>query len=295
MTVALKSREATLLALLEQHEDRWGDVKLTMEELTQMTGFSRTTLWRQMTALVEAGLLEITRTKRNLGRLYKNKYKLIKFETSTAGSGDYIDNLATVAITTKVLNTSYLIGAEGPEEEETMVNKWNDDLDLGGFGLLDEVQPAQKVSKRDPKTRHQRPREEWTTMDVASEFTFRVYDNVRGIPGMVNTMNLKHALAANRKKFGITAETELVLLDKFFGDARNLATIKRMPKQTTGVFLNFITNNITSVTNNVTVESAVQMAEELEFLVASDGTKFDKSMPGRVELAEYEQSLKEAK
>jgi hypothetical protein len=37
------------------------------------------------------------------------------------------------------------------------------------------------------------------------------------------------------------------------------------------------------------------MAEELEFLIASDGTKFDKSMPGRVELAEYEQSLKEAK
>jgi hypothetical protein len=166
---------------------------------------------------------------------------------------------------------------------------------MGGFGLLAEVKPVEKVSKRSPKTRFQRPQGEWTAMDVASEFSSRVYNSIRGIPGMVNTMNLSGALARNRAKFNITADVEMKLMDKFFGDARNLASIKRTPKNTAGIFLNFITNNITEVTNKVTIEDAFKMADEVEFLVASDGTKFDKSMPGRVELAEYEESLKEAK
>jgi len=288
----MKKREGALLSVLESHVDRWGDVNLTMEELSQETGLSRTTLWRSLTALVDSGLVETTRTKRNLGRLYKNRYKLIKVETSTASSSNNIDNLTKVTNTTKVLNTSYLIGAVGPEEEETMVNRWSEDDDIGGFGLLDEPVAVEKISKRDPKTRFQRPKEDWTAMDVASEFSSRVYQNVRGIPGLVNTRSMMLVLAANRKKHGITAEVELKLMDKFFADARNINLVKKFPRNTIGSFMSFITNNITSVTNETTIEQAHQVAEEIEYLVASDGKKFDKSMPGRVALSEYEQSLR---
>lgn len=264
-----------------------------MEELAALTGSSRTTLWRALTSLVERGLVETTRTKRNFGKLYKNKYRLIKVETSTAS---YSDNLTTsTTVTTKVIHTSYVLGAAGPEEEEKMVNKWtDDDGGVGGVGLFDsELLPAQpKVSKRDPKTRYQRPQEEWTAGDVASEFAYRVYQNVRGIPGLVNTQGLRGALSANRAKFGITANTEMELLEKFFGDSRNMATIKKFPKKTHGIFLNFITENIQSVTNPITIEDAHAMAADIEQLVASDGRTFDKSITGRVALERYEKKLK---
>jgi len=275
-----------------EYVDKWGDVNLTMAELSDLTGYSRTTLWRALQALEEMEMVDTTRTKRNYGKLYKNRYKLV--ETSTAGQGNQDDSLTTE--TTEIVivkNATHSLGAEGPEKEEEMVNKWVDEDDVAGVGLIDEKPVAQKVSKRDPKTRHLRPQEDWTTWDVASEFARRVYDNVRGIPGMVNTANLRGALSKNRTKFGITADVEMKLMDKFFGDGRNMATIKKFPKGTVGLFLNFITNNIASVSNEVTVEEAIAMAETLEYLVATDGRKFDNSVPGRKALERYEQKLKE--
>lgn len=288
----MRQREEVLLTTLTEFVDKWGDVNLTMAELSELTGYSRTTLWRALQALEAQDLVDTTRTKRNYGKLYKNRYKLI--ETSTAGQGNQDDNLTTVTTdTTLVKNATHSLGPEGPKEEETMVNKWKDDDDVAGVGLLDEKPVAEKVSKRDPKTRHQRPQSEWTAADVASEFSWRVYDKVRGIPGMVNTQALRGALSANRKKFNITADVEMKLLEKFFADERNLATIKKYPKSTHGIFLNFITNNITSVSNETTVEQAVALAETLEYVVATDGRKFDNSVPGRKALERYEQKLKE--
>ena len=285
----MRQREEVLFTTLMEYVDKWGDVNLTMAELSDLTGYSRTTLWRALQALEEMEMVDTTRTKRNYGKLYKNRYKLV--ETSTAGQGNQDDSLTTEIVIVK--NATHSLGAEGPEEEEQMVNKWIDEDDVAGVGLIDEKPVAQKVSKRDPKTRHLRPQEDWTTWDVASEFARRVYDNVRGIPGMVNTANLRGALAKNRTKFGITADVEMTLMDKFFGDGRNLATIKKFPKGTVGLFLNFITNNISSVSNEVTVEEALVMAETLEYLIATDGRKFDNSVPGRKALERYEQKLKE--
>ena len=289
----LKPRESSLLSVLDLYKDRWGETHLTMEELSDLTGSSRTTLWRALNTLMDKGLVETTRTKRNLGRLYKNRYKVVKFETSTADSSGQNDDL-TILTTGIVIvkNTSYSLGAEGPEEKN-MVNKWNEEDEGMAFGLIEQAAPAQKISKADPKTRSQRPQDEWTAMDVASEFASRVYANVRGIPGMVNTMNLRGALARNRKTHGITASAEMKLMDKFFADGRNINAIKKFPKGTTGLFLNFITNNISSVQNEVTIEEALTMADELDFLIASDGRKFDKSMPGRAALERYENKLRE--
>jgi AraC-like DNA-binding protein/biotin operon repressor len=292
----LKPREQSLLTVLSDKKDRWGETRLTMEELSEMTGMSRTTLWRALSALVTGGLVETTRTKRNLGRLYKNRYKVLVCETSTADQGntnnsnDYLDQDTKLVI---VKNTSYSYGAEGTEED-LMVNKWKEeDDDQMSFGLIESATPQAPVRKTDPKTRHMRPQEEWTAMDVACEFAVRVYDNIRGIPGMVNTMNLRGALATNRKKHGITAAHEMAIMDKFFGDSRNLAQMKKSPRHTLNIFMAYFTNNIASVQNAVTIEQALQIADELEYLYASDGKKFEKTISGRADLEYYEKKLKE--
>lgn len=319
----LTPRQFFLLATLYRHVDRWGEVDLSMEKLGELTGASRTTLWRDMTALEDNGLVDTRRTKRNFGKLHNNRYRLIspgftaetsevdkateedllcfQPETSTAGQGSS-NSYKTISLTTKSLvsNTSYYLEGGALERKKSMVNRWSDDDDIGGFGLLEgEVPSAQKsapVSKRDPKTRHQRPQEEWTPVDVATEFAARAYAKVPGVPGMVNTRALWGALAANRKKFNITAVIELEVLEKFFGDERNITALKKAPKSAHGMFLNAITNFVASVTQDLGLEDAPvkikAQPSSKDFIYASDGTEFDNSMFGRVELAEYEKSLK---
>jgi DNA-binding Lrp family transcriptional regulator len=283
----------SLLTVLSDKKDRWGETRLTMDELSEMTGMSRTTLWRALTVLTDRGLVETTRTKRNLGRLYKNRYKVLNFETSTADQGnnnDYINQSTKLVI---VKNTSYSFRADGAGKE-IMVNKWKEeDEDQMSFGLLDEPTiSTEKVSKADPKTRFVRPQAEWTAMDVACEFASRLYDNVRGVPNLVNTMKLRGVLAMNRKKYDITAEHELAIIEKFFGDQRNINLIKKSPRNTIGIFLAYFTNNIGSIRTEVTIGSAIELAESIEYLYASDGTRFDKSLSGRANLDYYEKKLK---
>lgn len=316
----LAPREFYLLALMRSKLDRWGEIHLTMDELTQLTGSSRTTLWRDVTSLESAGFILRTRTKRNLGKLHKNVYTIPKpgftaetseadgdslrftTETSTAGQGNSNsgNSYKVIATSTKSLasNTSYYLEGEALEEEKNM-NKWKDDDDnLGGFGLLEGEVPAaqrggQAVSKRFPKTRHLRPQEEWTPADVATEFASRVYSKFNDIPGMVNTRGLWGALAANRKKHNISAVIELEVMDKFFGDERNLTALRKAPKSAHGMFLNAITNQIGQVTADLgmTEKPAKKLTSSTEYVYASDGTEFDNSMSGRLELAEYEKSI----
>ena len=309
----LKPSEFYLLALMFRHASKSGVVELTMEDLSGLTGLSRTTIWRDMSGLEDKGLVDTHRTKRNLGKFWKNKYQLLSpcfisetkgvdievsgvlpcltDETSTAD----IDITIDTADITKVKNTTYSLGARAPKSKEVaVVNRWkDDDDDIAGFGLLeDEVQAkAKQVSKRDPKTRRQRPQEEWTAADVASEFSYRVYDKIRGIPGLVNTNALRGALSANRSRFEVSATLEMELMDRFFGDERNLATIKGSPKKAHGIFLNFITMNITKVTEDLEMTSE---DKDENYIYASDGKRFDKSMPGRRDLAEHEDKLRRA-
>lgn len=311
LDLGLKPNQFYLLALLFRHADKTGLVELTMEQITDLTGLSRTTIWREMTGLEGKGLVDTLRTKRNLGKFWKNKYQLLspcfipetkgvdiivnsvlpcpKDETSTADS-----NISVIIKTTKVKNTSYSLGATAPKKEVVVVNRWkDDDDDIGGVGLFESEQlpDAKKISKRDPKTRRQRPQEEWTAADVASEFSFRVYDKIRGIPGLVNTNALRGALSANRSRFEMNATLEMELMDRFFGDERNLNAIKGSPKKAHGIFLNFITMNVSKV-----VEALEMTSEDKEdhYIYASDGKRFDKSMPGRRDLKEYEEKLRRA-
>jgi hypothetical protein len=176
-----------------------------------------------------------------------------------------------------------------------LVNKWADSDDgfiLGDFGA--EFTPLKKFSKRDPKTRHMRPQEEWTPADVASEFANRVYQKLRGIPGVVNTKALWGALASNRKRFAVTAVIELEAMDRFLEDERNIVTLRKFPKNAHKMFLNAITNQLQNVVSDMDMEevSEAYLTPATEFVYASDGTEFDNSMSGRLDRDEYEKSLK---
>lgn len=176
-----------------------------------------------------------------------------------------------------------------------MVNKWTSEDDgfiLGDFGS--EFTPLKKVSKRDPKTRHMRPQEEWTPADVASEFASRAYAKLRGIPGVINTKALWGALATNRKKYNITAVLELEALERFFADDRNFVALRKNPKSAHGMFLNAITSQLHSIEMDLDMEekSEQDLTPSTEFVYASDGTEFDNSMSGRLDRDAYEKSLK---
>jgi hypothetical protein len=313
----LKPSEFYLLAVLYRHANVAGVVELTMESLSDLTGSSRTTIWRDMSGLESHGLIDTHRTKRNLGKFWKNKYQLlspcfitetpqgvaelVKVDSSCFKTETSTDSNRVVQLTsnTKVKNTTYSLGADAPLKEVVVVNKWQDeDEGIGGWGLLEPAwttQKTNKVSKRDPKTRHQRPQEEWTAADVASEFAVRVYDRVRGIPGLVSTKDLRGALSANRARFGVSATIEMELLEKFFGDERNITAIKNSPRKAHGIFLNFITANINSVTEEMGMDDeVVDSAPAVEYVYASDGKTFDNSMPGRKALEMYEEKLRRA-
>jgi hypothetical protein len=309
--LSLSPTELRLFLAFQHLSDGVGNIDASMEELGELTGYGRTSLWKALGGLELAGLVATTRTKRNFGKLWRNRYLLLVgvpvqekvSEPVTSPSSleqtsthDYSDSVTTMTTMSNItLNTSYLMGAAGPEEEEKMVNRWSEDDDIGGFGLLEGETPAglkaKPVSKRDPKTRWLRPQEEWTAADMASEFAFRVYDRVRGIPGLVNTKELRGALAANRKRFGITALIEFEVLEKFFGDERNLAMIRKNPKKCHGMFLNAITNKAAEVISELGLEDELDTPQSDEYIYASDGKKFDNSMPGRAALERYQNKL----
>lgn len=285
-------------------EDRWGGLKASMDDLAELTGYSRSALSRAVSGLADNGWVRIVRTKRNYGLLSVNSYEILRCsrrktseddgcasgETSTR-SHVTIKSTNTVKSTNQVKPISKLhklhpADAMGEKKEFVVINRWEDD-DIGGFGLLDgEVSGLVPKATKGKIHREQKPIEKWTSADVASEFAARIYAKVRGIPGLINTRNLAMALASNRKKHGVTAVQEMAAMEKFFGDERNFTTIRKFPKNAHGMFLNAITHYLASA------PVAASGPQPEKYVYASDGTKFDNSMFGRLELQEYESSLK---
>jgi hypothetical protein len=284
-----------------------------MEELTQVTGYSRTTLFRTLSGLTDNNLIKTVRTKRNLGKLSYNKYQIVlgfkseilkpspsfnpetwvsepgfKSETSTA---DYI---ATKVTTTNIdINN---IKITNIAKEATVVSKWKDDDDeIGGFGLLEgEVPSSQKAkpaSKRDPKTRFQRPQEDWTAFDVAAEFSSRLYDEIRGIPGIIPTTQLGKILATFRQKYSFTSVVELEVLERFATDPNNAPLVRKDPGSAYKLYLHALMTQSGKVINELGMNDEFEQKPEKN-IYASDGRRFDNSMPGRASLARYEEKLK---
>jgi predicted transcriptional regulator len=76
----MNKRELTVLKAITASADRWGESVISMAELSQVTEYGRTSLSKSVALLAASGMLQVVRTKRNYGKLYYNKYKLIKSE-----------------------------------------------------------------------------------------------------------------------------------------------------------------------------------------------------------------------
>ena len=311
-----------LLLVLNRARNRWGEINITMEELSKQTGWSRTTLWREVSELEKLHAVDTIRTRRNWGRFYKNRYEILvpgmsnkpvevavqlqkevevseevtekicfKSETSTASYISYNSSNSYLQV-----NTTYLLDASRQKsKEETMVNKWQDDGDdLAGYGLFEEDKKPKigPPSKANQKTRHLRPKAEWTPRDVAAEFSTRLYKHVANIPNLAAGSKLAPILAKYRKQYATTAEIELEIMDMLFNDHRQVTVLKKEPHKAMNYYLRMLTTDFEQAVKNLAMRQPVDKQESAEYVYATDGKRFDNSMFGRRQLEKYEEGLK---
>jgi hypothetical protein len=115
---------------------------------------------------------------------------------------------------------------------------------------------------------------------------------------MINTSELRGALAAYRKRYNTNATIEMAVMEKFFGDARIWIEAKKAPHFAHKIFLREITKSTAEVLDELGMNdtSPVSYQEEYDdYVYASDGKKFDNSIPGRVQLAKYEANIERVK
>ena len=173
----------------------------------------------------------------------------------------------------------------------------DDGDDLAGFGLVepkDAVQP--KIRKSDPKTRGRRPEHEWTPMDVAAEFSYRVGRKYPLLPGTVSVKQLSGALAKFRKQYDTNALIELELLKLFIADERNFQNIGDEAPMLYKMFLASFGKKMNQARENLglnKINAPIDTTVKMGTLQASDGRTFQNSLSGRAQLARYEQRLKE--
>ena len=173
----------------------------------------------------------------------------------------------------------------------------DDGDDLAGFGLVepkDAVQP--KIRKSDPKTRGRRPEHEWTPMDVAAEFSYRVGRKYPLLPGTVSVKQLSGALAKFRKQYDTNALIELELLRLFMADERNFQNIGDEAPMLYKMFLASFGKKMNQARENLglnKINAPIDTTVKMGTLQASDGRTFQNSLSGRAQLARYEKRLKE--
>jgi hypothetical protein len=325
LLLSLSPNEMRTLLALRHLADLNDKAKVTMEELGLLTGYSRESLRLAMRGLEERNLVATNRTKRNLGKLYKNEYQLLpeNWENPEILASTEPENtpnrelklpekLASTASTAILVNTDnedtkvnkdfVFIYAAKPHKEEKMVNRWDDDDDIGGFGLLEgEVPGSQKkgpVARNNPRSRHQRPEDQWTTNDVASELASKLYENVRGVPGLINVRKLGPILGKYRKDYGTNALIELEVVEMMMGDPVMLAKVKRDPANAWRMYLGLLTTRGKQAQDNLGMDeetavptSGFDNSTNSSYVYASDGKRFDNSMPGRNALKRYEEKI----
>jgi len=301
-------------------------VDATMGELEVLTSMKAESLRRALRGLEEHGLVKTIRTKRDFGKFHKNKYQLVlpslenevngknpslENEGSTHGQVVPLSSNSKVGTTGKPVSntrstTYFLVSAAGAHKGEDMV-MWKDtsgDDSIGGFGLFEEEmvggQPKPKADKRKASTRGQRPESEWTANDVAAEFSHQLGLRFPYTPGLVNVNALRGALLKDRAKYGTTPEVEMELMRMFFEDESNLKDADAQAAKIHGRYLKMFRTSLNKAYERLGLEANLrvlgsELAPEVEeeYLVASDGRRFDNSIVGRKMMARYEQRLKE--
>jgi hypothetical protein len=313
-TANLTDYQFRLLATICHLAGSEGRLKASAAHLGISTGnVHEKTVRRGLIALEEAGFIKRTRTKR------ANGYRGIDLLDITSPSGtlefpnlgdanvhtshDYksrshITNKPLVPNSKDSNQLKDIRNTEGVSMKEIRVpmRKWEDDSDnLAGFGLVEEREAAQpKIRKSDPKTRGKRPEHEWTPMDVAAEFSYRVGKRYPLLPGTVNVRQLSGALSKFRKQYQTTPLIELELLKLFMADERNFQNIGdeapflyKMYLASFGKKMNQARENLGLNKVNAKVDTSVKVST----LTASDGKVFQNSLSGRAQLERYEKKL----
>lgn len=291
-----------------------GRLKASAAQLGIETGnVHEKTVRRGLLALEEAGFIKRTRTKRANGYRGVDLLDITSpsgtLESSRLGDANVRtshDYKSRSSITNKQLvpnskdsnQLKDIRNTEGVSMKEIRVpmRKWEDDSDnLAGFGLVEERDAVgPKIRKSDPKTRGKRPEHEWTPMDVAAEFSYRVGKKYPLLPGTVNVRQLSGALSKFRKKYQTTALIELELLKLFMADERNFQNIGDEAPHLYKLYLASFGKKMNQARENLglnKVNAKVDTSVKVSTLTASDGKIFQNSLSGRAQLERYEKRL----
>ena len=306
-----------LLAVICHLAGSKGRFKTSVEELCRQTNkTSDRTVRTALKALETHGLIARTPSKRANGFKGMDWYEVVEnYRTTEKDAENYRtvnyrtshdykshSSMTNKSLVPNSLDSNKLKDSESKgilmKEIRVPMRQYQDDGDnLAGFGLVEPKDaPQPKIRKSDPKTRGRRAEHEWTPMDVAAEFSFRVGRKYPLLPGTVSVKQLSGALAKFRKQYDTNALIELELLRLFMADERNFQNIGdeapmlyKMFLASFGKKMNQARENLGLSKINAPIDTAVKMGT----LQASDGRTFQNSLSGRAQLARYEKRLKE--
>jgi Helix-turn-helix domain len=302
-----------LLAILCLKSGSEGGFKTSVADLCALTGKSSDkTVRAALKALEEKNFLTRTSTRRANGYKGKDIYEIVVKNyqvtkiTVVKNYRTSLDYRSRSRIVDKPLVpnrlTSYKLkdmetASGSTKEVKIFMRKYEDDgEDLAGFGLVENRDaPQPKIKRSDPKTRGRRPEHEWSPMDVAAEFSFRVGRKYPLLPGTVNVKNLSGALAKFRKQYDTNALIELELLRLFMADERNFKDIGDEAPHLYRIYLASFGKKMNQARENLGLNKVTAPSEtvvKMATLTASDGRVFQNSMSGRAQLERHENRLK---
>jgi hypothetical protein len=131
---------------------------------------------------------------------------------------------------------------------------------------------------------------EWTTRDVAAEFSFLVGRKFPWLPGTVNVNHLAGALAKMRKQYQTTALVEMEILKMFMVDEKNFKDVGDEAPHLYKRYLAMFRTHMNKARENIGLTNPVD-DEGDDFVYASDGRAFDNTIVGRKYLERYEGKL----
>jgi len=302
-----------LLAILCLKSGSEGRFKTSVAELCALTGKSSDkTVRSALKALEEHGFLTRTSTRRANGFKGKDIYEIVvknyqgkkitvvkNYRTSHGYKSDGL--IANKPLVPNSQDSNQLKESETEigftKEINIPMRKWEDDGDnLAGFGLVeDRDAPQPAIRKSDPKTRNKRPEHEWTALDVAAEFSFRVGRKFPLLPGTVNVRQLSGALRKFRSQYQTNAVIELELLRLFMADENNFKDVGDEAPFLYKRYLASFGKKINQARENLGLSKITAPSEPTvkmgELLTASDGRTFQNSLSGRAQLERHEKRL----
>jgi hypothetical protein len=292
-----------LLVVLCHLADRKGVIETSVGHLAALTKVSaQSHVKASLKALEDGGYLVATRRKRNRGLYTTSQYTLCGplQRLTSIGSSEPPQRLTTHEPDGLVLlpnshKTNKLISNENIKiqkvDGETMNKSWKEeqqqDEQVGGIGKFADESPRSTPSKKDTKTRGKRPVAEWTTRDVAAEFSFLVGRKFPWLPGTVNVNHLAGALAKMRKQYQTTALVEMEILKMFMVDEKNFKDVGDEAPHLYKRYLAMFRTHMNKARENQGLTNPVDDEGE-QFVYASDGRAFDNTIVGRKYLERYE-------